>query len=53
VNQLYFELYREANEIFSMYALDLAMGHTLLCKTIKSETIKLYLKAAADHILEA
>jgi len=36
-----------------MYALDLAMGHTLHCKTIKSETIKSYLKAAADHISEA
>jgi hypothetical protein len=36
-----------------MYALDLAMGHTLLCKTIKSGTIKNYLKAAADRIAEA
>jgi hypothetical protein len=45
--------FREANAIFSCYALDLAMGHTLLCKTIKSGTIKHYVKDAADRIMEA
>lgn len=29
------------------------MGHTLLCKTIKSDTIKGYLKAAANYITAA
>jgi len=45
--------FREANMIFAMYTIDLAMGHTLLCMSIKSETIKIYIKVAADHISES
>lgn len=33
-----------------MYAVNLSLGHTLLCKTIKSATISGYLKVAADKV---
>jgi hypothetical protein len=42
--------FTEANDIMAMYALDLARGNTLLCKTIKSDTISKYLLAAARKI---
>lgn len=38
--------------IFSMYVVYLAMGHTLQCKTIKSGTISLYVRRAADRVME-
>jgi hypothetical protein len=42
--------YQEANLLFACYAVFLALGHTLLCKTIKSATINNYLRAAANVI---
>jgi hypothetical protein len=36
-----------------MYAVFLALGHTLLCKTVKSSTISHYLRCAATHVKEA
>ena len=33
-----------------MYVVFLGMGHTLLCKTIKSDTIKRYVRAAAAQV---
>lgn len=43
----------EANRIFAMYALDLALGYTIKCITIKSKTISEYLKVAADFVEHA
>jgi hypothetical protein len=45
--------YQEANLIFAMFAVYLALGHTLLCKTIKSATISNYLRVAAKHVVSA
>lgn len=45
--------YQEACLIFAMYAVYLALGHTLHCKTIKSGTITNYLRAAASHVTQA
>lgn len=42
--------YKEARVVFACYAVFLALGHTLLCKTIKSATIGNYLRAAANDI---
>jgi hypothetical protein len=36
--------------IFAMYVVHLGMGHTLLCKTIKSGTIRKYVKQAASKL---
>jgi len=36
--------------IFAMYMVYLGLGHTLLCKTIKSGTIKKYIREAAKKI---
>ena len=36
------------NIIMACYTVHLATGHTLMCKTIASGTIKRYLNAAAD-----
>lgn len=41
--------YTKANLLFGMYAAHLALGHTLLCQTIKSDTICWYLQAAATE----
>ena len=35
---------------FAMYVVFLGMGHTLLCKTVKSATIKRYVAAAAAQV---
>jgi hypothetical protein len=45
--------YQEANLLFACYAVFLALGHTLLCKTIKSATIDNYLRAAATVVKRA
>jgi hypothetical protein len=38
--------------IFSMYVVHLELGHTLLCKNIKSGTISRYISQAATRIME-
>jgi hypothetical protein len=45
--------YQEANLLFACYAVFLALGHTLLCKTVKSATIDNYLRAAATIVKRA
>jgi hypothetical protein len=45
--------YQEANLLFTCYAVFLALGHTLLFKTIKSATIDNYLRAAANVVKRA
>jgi hypothetical protein len=45
--------YFKANLIFAMYATSLTLGHTLLCKTIKSKTISEYLQNAANFVSKA
>jgi hypothetical protein len=35
-----------------MYVVHLGLGHTLLCKTIKSRTISIYVQRAADRVME-
>jgi hypothetical protein len=42
--------YQEANLLFACYAVFLALGHTLLCKTIKSATMDNYLHTAANVV---
>jgi hypothetical protein len=42
--------YQETNLLFACYAVVIALGHTLLCKTIKSATINNYLRAAANVV---
>lgn len=41
---------REMFYLFAMYVVYLGMGHTLLCKTIKSQTIKHYVTDAAAAV---
>jgi hypothetical protein len=36
--------------LFAMYVVFLGMGHTLLCKTIKADTIRRYVAAAAKQV---
>ena len=38
--------------MFGMYTAHLALGHTLLCQTIKLDTICWYLQATATEIME-
>jgi hypothetical protein len=38
--------------IFAMYMVYLGLGHTLLCKTIKSGTILLYVHAAGNRMMD-
>jgi hypothetical protein len=38
--------------IFAMYVVYLGLGHTLLCKTIKSGTISLYVRAASNRMMD-
>ena len=45
--------HREASLIFACYAAFLSLGHTLLCKTIKSATIENYLRTAANYVRDA
>jgi hypothetical protein len=47
------ESYQEATLIFAVFTTFLSLGHTLLCKTIKSITIGNYLQAAASHVSHA
>lgn len=35
-----------------MYAVFLSLGHTVLCKTIKSSTIANYLRTAAKNVIQ-
>ena len=50
---LFINQYWEANNLFACWAVDLALGNTLQCKTIKSGTIEGYLRAAADTVSQA
>jgi hypothetical protein len=45
--------HHEVSLIFACYAVFLALGHTLWCKTIKSATITNYLHTAANHVGDA
>jgi hypothetical protein len=45
--------YQEANLLFACYTDFLALGHTLLCKTINSAMIDNYLCAAATVVKRA
>jgi hypothetical protein len=42
----------EAGRVFAAYAVFLALGHTLRCKTIMSSTIKAYLRLAATTVAD-
>ena len=42
----------EMVDLFAMYVVHLGMGHTLLAKSIKSETIRRYINEAGTSVLE-